>query len=240
MNIIRLDEIDSTNLYAKQHLSELGDMTVIVADRQTAGRGRFNRSWIDLGRDNIFATIVLKPSETFDEKYTNITQFLSVMMCKVFEQYGVSPSIKWPNDVLIDGKKIAGILSETVVQGQKFKGIMLGFGINLNAEKDALLNIKDKEATALNLEINSDYIDKEKFLNDLLNEFFGNYDLFLNDGFAIIKNDYLSRACFLNKEISVQVFNEQKSGYAKAINDSGELVIEKDNKELVLTMGDIL
>lgn len=235
----RLKEVNSTNLFAKENLSEIEDKTVIIADRQTSGRGRFNRTWIDLGDDNIFATIVLKPSNTFESTYTNLTQYLSVVICKTMEEYGVETSIKWPNDVLINGKKIAGILSETVVQGAKFKGMMLGFGINLNADKKSLSEIKDKDATALNLETTK-YIDKEEFLNKLLNRFFDKYDEFLKTGFAMIKDDYISRACFLNQDISVQIFNEKKCGYAKLINNSGELVIEKDNKELVLTMGDIL
>lgn len=236
----RLEQVNSTNLYAKENLSEIQDKTVIIADKQTAGRGRFNRSWIDLGNDNIFATIVLKPSEKFDNVYTNLTQYLSVIICNVMEEYGVEPFIKWPNDVLINGKKTAGILSETVMQGTKFKGIMLGFGINLNADTKSLTQITDKEATALNIETDSKHIDKEEFLNKLLNRFFDKYNEFLKTGFAIVKEEYINRACFLNKEISVQVLNDKKTGIAKKINDFGELVLEQKNKELVLTMGDIL
>ena len=240
MNIVRLEEIDSTNLYAKRNLSNLPDKTVVSADCQTNGRGRFNRTWVDLGKDNIFATIVLKPSENFSLVYPNLTQYLSVTICKTLEEYGVAPSIKWPNDVLIDGKKIVGILSETVMQGAKFKGIVLGFGINLNASKENLSQIHDKEATALNIETSVMHVDKEEFLDKLLNRFFDKYDEFLEKGFAYIKDDYISRACFLNKNISIQIFNEKKSGFAKRVNNSGELVIENDNKELVLNMGDIL
>ena len=236
----RLKEVNSTNLYAKEHLSETVDKTVICADSQTAGRGRFNRSWVDLGCDNIFATIVLKPSEKFDSVYTNLTQYLSVVISQTLEEYGVEASIKWPNDVLVDGKKIAGILSETIMQGAKFKGIMIGFGINLNADLKSLSEIKDKEATALNIETLSKHVDKDEFLNKLLNRFFDGYDEFLKLGFAMIRDDYIGKACFLNKEISVQVLNEKKTGFAKQINDFGELVIENNDKELVLTMGDIL
>ncbi len=236
----RLEKVNSTNLFAKQNLSEIDDKTVISADRQTNGRGRFNRSWIDLGIDNVFATIVLKPSKNFKSVYTNLTQYLSVVISQTLEEYGVETSIKWPNDVLINGKKIAGILSETVMQGSTFKGIMLGFGINLNAEAISLAEIKDKEATALNLETLVNHVDKEDFLNKLLYRFFDKYEEFLKTGFVMISDYYISRACFLNKEISVQVLNEKKTGFAKKVNDLGELVIENENSELVLTMGDIL
>lgn len=240
MNIIRLEEVDSTNLYAKKNLINLPDKSIILADRQTSGRGRFDRSWIDLGNDNIFMSIILKPSDNFMHCYPNLTQYLSLVLCQTIEEYGLAPKIKWPNDVLIDGKKIAGILSETVMHGNTFNGLVLGVGINLNSDNESLTLIKDKEATALNLEISVDKIDKEEFLNNLLDKFFDNYDKFLANGFAEIKDEYLSRACFMNSSVSVQVFNKKQSGIAKAITDSGELVIEKDNKEIVLTMGDIL
>ena len=74
----------------------------------------------------------------------------------------------------------------------------------------------------------------------MVSEFFKTYEKFLETGFVMIKKDYLNKACFLDKDISVQVFNEKKSGKVKCVNDFGELVLEKDDKELVLTMGDIL
>lgn len=239
IDIIELDEVASTNLYAKANLSDLADRTVVCADKQTAGRGRFQRAWVDLGCGNIFMSIVLKPSSVFKPLYTNITQYLSVVLCQVMEEYGLTPEIKWPNDVQIKGKKIAGILSETVVQGQNFKGLILGAGINLNAKQEDLSLIKDKEVTALNLELGKN-IDKMEFLNKLLDKFFENYDNFLSKGFSLIEKDYISRTCFLGKEISVKGFDKTVSGFAKCINSAGELVLSQDDKEILVTMGDIL
>lgn len=240
MKIIELEEIDSTNNYAKMNITAFEDRTVIHSIRQTSGRGRLNRSWIDLGGRNLFMSIVLKPSNTFNEIYPNITQYLSVSLCKVLETYGLQPQIKWPNDVLINGKKIAGILSETVMEGSNLEGIVLGIGINLNSNEAALSSIPDKIATSLNLETGKD-IDLNVFLNELLTEFFAHYDEFLNSGFINIKDDYINRNCFLNKELNVQVFNNTKTGLAKSVNDKGELVLlSKDNNEIVLTIGDIL
>ena len=240
MEVITLDKVESTNSYGKMNIDNLADRTVVRAKVQTNGRGRLNRSWVDLGENNLFLSIILKPSDSFNEIYPNLTQYLSVVLCKVLEKYGVTPQIKWPNDVLIDGKKIAGILSETVFEGQKLKGIVLGVGVNLNANRKAVSSIPDKLATALNLELNKD-INADKFLEKLLEEFFANYDEFLAKGFSMIKDYYLDKNCFLNKEISVQVFNNKKTGLAKSINDNGELVLQpKEDKELILTIGDIL
>ena len=187
MEIIQLDTVNSTNSYAKLNIDTLHDRTVIHALHQTSGRGRLNRSWVDLGEDNLFMTIVLKPSDTFNEIYPNLTQYLSVCLCKVLEKYGLNPQIKWPNDVLINGKKIAGILSETVIQGSKFKGIILGIGVNLNAKQEDANAIPDRVVTSLNLELNKK-VDMQGFLQKLLEEFFANYDEFLAKGFIFIRN----------------------------------------------------
>ncbi len=240
MNIIQLEEVNSTNLYAKENLDSLEDKTVIIANSQTCGRGRFDRKWVDLGVGNLFMTIVLKPSNSFEEVYANLTQYLSVVLAKVLEEYGLSPKIKWPNDVMVNDGKISGILSETVMQGNNFKGLVLGIGVNLNADKDDLKQIKERVATALNIELEREYIDKKLFTEKLLIEFFKNYEEFLKNGFSMIKKYYVDRCNFLGKEISVKVFNDKKSGVAKEINDSGELVIEDGKNEFILTMGDIL
>lgn len=240
MEIIQLDTVNSTNSYAKLNIDTLQDKTVIHALHQTQGRGRLNRSWVDLGDDNLFMTIVLKPSDVFNEIYPNLTQYLSVCLCKVLEKYGLNPRIKWPNDVLINGKKIAGILSETVIQGSKFKGIVLGIGVNLNANQQDAEAIPDRVVTSLNLELNRK-VDMQKFMQNLLDEFFANYNKFLAEGFISIKDYYIEKNCFLNKEIKIQVFNKIKEGLAQCVNDSGELVLlDKENKEFVLMIGDIL
>lgn len=241
MEILRLEETESTNSYAKEHISAMADKTVVHALRQTCGRGRLNRKWVDLGENNLFFSIVLKPSDVFKSVYSNLTQYASVILCKVFENYGINPKVKWPNDVMVDGKrKICGILCETVVEKGSLKGIILGIGVNLNAAQNDVENIPDRVVTALNLEIGKP-VNADAFLNEFLDNFFENYDKFLSEGFEFIMNDYLNRNCFLEKDLKVQVLNEIKSGYAKNINNKGELILQTDNnKELILNIGDIL
>ncbi len=241
MRIIELDKTESTNSFAKADIDLFEDKTVITAKSQTSGRGRLTRSWVDLGEGNLFMSIVLKPSDVFNEIYSNLTQYLSVSLCKVLETYGLKPQIKWPNDVLTGGKKIAGILSESVMlPGGKLKGIILGIGVNLNANQADIDAIPDKIATALNIETGKE-IDLKEFTTNLLDEFFAHYDEFLANGFEFIKEDYINRNCFLNKELNVQVFNRIESGLAKDVDDNGGLVLlTKDDKQTVLTIGDIL
>lgn len=239
MQVISLDTIDSTNLYAKSNIENLADGTVIHALRQSSGRGRFTRKWVDLGDGNLFLSFILKPDVNFSNSFPNLTQYLSVVLSKVLETYGVEPQIKWPNDVLIDGKKIAGILCEVVNEGGKFKGLVLGLGVNLNAFDCDLELVPDKVITALNLEI-SNTVDVYTFRNKLMAAFSEDYEKFLTEGFEFIKDYYISKLLVLDKNISVQVFDEVKSGFVRGVTDSGALILEQNDKEVVLTIGDIL
>lgn len=237
---IILEEVDSTNSYAKKNIGKISDRTAVIAKCQTSGRGRLNRSWVDLGDGNLFLSIVLKPSNSYHDIYSNLTQYLSVVLCKVLEEYGLQPQIKWPNDVLINNKKIAGILAETVMNANCLKGVILGIGVNLNSNQEDINNIPNKIATALNIEINK-HVNIEEFTDKLLDKFFENYDEFINTGFSNIKDDYIKRNCFLNNEIKVQVFNRTEEGLAQEINNKGELILKnKNNQNVTLMIGDIL
>ncbi len=238
MELIFLEEVGSTNAYVKQHMSELSDGTVVYTSHQTDGRGRLNRKWIDTGNENIYMTFCLKPSCDFMEVYSNLTQYLSVVLCKTLEKYGIEPKIKWPNDVLVNGKKIAGILSETSMQGTMFKGIALGIGVNLNTPK-TLLDAIDKPATSLSVELKKE-INRDEFLNSLVDEFFSGYDLFLKTGFSMIRDFYLNHASFLNTNINVNVLGNIESGCAVDITQEGALILEKNNIRNTLLIGDIL
>ena len=239
MDLLYLEEVESTNKYAKDNISNLADKTVIYTSNQTAGRGRLQRKWNYLGKDNIYASIVLKPSCEMKEVYSNLTQYLCVVLSETFEEYGVKPTIKWPNDIQIKGKKISGILAEGVNGKNGLEGLVLGFGVNLNCE-EKLLNEINQPATSLNLEIGME-IDKEKFLKTLLDKFCLRYDKFIEEGFLLIKKDYIKKAGFLDKEVTVRVFDKTVDGIAKDITDNGALkLVDKDGNEHVLLIGDIL
>jgi len=246
MNLFYLEEIESTNQYAKENIDKFQDKTVIYTYNQTNGRGRLNRKWSYTGADNIYASIILKPSEEMKEVYSNLTQYLCVVLAETFEEYGVSACIKWPNDIKINDKKISGILAEGVgvniggnCPSYQLKGIVLGFGINLNTKIEILSKI-NQPATSLNIETGRE-IDKKIFLKKLLDKFCLRYDNFIEEGFPLIRKDYIRRANFLNKEVTVKVFDKEISGIAKDITENGALkLIDKDNNEHVLLIGDIL
>lgn len=239
MNIISFETLDSTNTYSKKNIETLADKTVVSADIQTNGYGRFNRSWVDLGSENIYMTFVLKPSDKISEVHANLTQYLSVILCKQFEEMGLFPQIKWPNDVLLNGKKVCGILAETVIKGNILKGIVLGIGVNLNASSENL-NAIDRPATSVNIELRGK-IDKQEFMQELVENFFSQYEEFLANGFVFIKKDYEKRASFLGQNLKIGVFKTIKEGLCKGVDDNGNLILlMPDGKIEKINMGEII
>lgn len=237
--IIHFKTIDSTNTYGLSNFENLQDKTVIIADEQTKGRGRFDRIWVSENYDNIYLSFILKPEH---KKYiTNLTQYLSVVTAKTIETYGITAHIKYPNDVLVNDKKICGILCEGSLKKNVLQGIVLGIGINLNMPKEIIDSI-DRPATSLNLIIGKT-IKKEDFLNYLLNEFFKNYEKAVESGFSYFKEDYLKRTHFLGKTVWIQ----QRDGAPKEevtalkIDDNGNLVVKTlENREKIVYSGDVL
>lgn len=241
MELLYLETVDSTNKYAKEYIKELSDKTVVYTYNQTSGRGRLERKWNYMGKDNIYASIVLKPSSQMKEVYSNLTQLLCIVLAEVMEEYNpiYPPKIKWPNDIRVNGKKISGILAEGVNNGKHFDGLVLGFGVNLNVKKEILDKI-DQPATSLNIETGK-VIDKDDFLKKVLERFCLLYNSFIEEGFLLIREDYKKRAEFLNKEVAVKVFDKTYEGKAVDVTKNGALkLVDKNNQEQILYIGDIL
>ena len=180
MKLIEFEELFSTNAYAKDNFNILNNFDVISANLQTAGHGQFKRVWYSTNKNGgkCYITIVLKPDKT--EHIGKLTQFASKMVAKTLAQYNLKPMFKYPNDVLIDGKKIAGILAESTFQGSELKGIALGIGVNLNLEEYDLKNI-DQSATSIFLETGKQ-VNKLEFITCLLDNFYVCYDELINHG----------------------------------------------------------
>jgi len=237
--VIEFPELDSTNRHACARLRELADGDVIQARIQTAGRGRWERKWFSDVPGNLCLSLVLKPaSPPATLPLASLSQLLSVSACRVLTTHGVQPTLKWPNDIQIAGRKIAGILAETVVQGCEFLGLVLGIGVNLNLTADQLAVI-DQPATALNLHTEH-AVNVNDFRDALLGEFFARYDRFLATGFPLIRREYRQRCAFLGREIEVRSPQGSVRGVARDISNSGELeLLSADGQLHRLALGEI-
>lgn len=243
MDVIFYEKMDSTNTYSKKNMDFLQDRSLVSTNLQTDGHGRFERKWVDLGAENIYMSFVLKPSDKILPVHANLTQYLSVVLCKQLYSMGLSPQIKWPNDVLLNGKKVCGILAESVIKGGLLKGIALGIGVNLNASAESLGKI-DRPATSVNIELGQS-VNKLEFRQKLADMFFADYDEFLSTGFEFIRSDY-ERLSFLQKqndghEIKVAVFNRIKQGLFEGFDDNGNLLLlNTEGKVKTINMGEIV
>ena len=237
--IIKFEKIDSTNKYALNNIDTIEADTVVMAETQDAGRGRFSRRWISDKKGNCYISFVLKPDLLYRKNFPNLTQYLSVVLCRELKKYGLNPNIKWPNDVQVNGKKIAGILSEVAFSGNDFKGIVLGIGVNLNLKESDLTKI-DIPATSLNLELKTP-VNSDKFIEDFVKSFFENYNNTLQNGFSVIRAEYVSCCNFIGKEITIKNPEPTTLGTAIGIANDGALeIITPTGETQRIISGDVI
>jgi len=229
--LIEFAELDSTNCYACANLGRLAHGDVIQALVQTAGRGRWQRPWVSHVPGNLCLSFVLKPAGNPARlPLASLSQLLAVCVCRVLDTYGVKATLKWPNDIQVDGRKIAGILAETAVQGSEFLGLVLGIGVNLNLNDATLVTI-DQPATSLNLVLGR-AVAVTPFRDSLAGEFMNSYRALLETGFPLIRGEYLGRCAFIGSEVEVRHAQETLRGCARDVNAEGELVLLREDGEL--------
>ncbi|MBK3332250.1 biotin--[acetyl-CoA-carboxylase] ligase [Persephonella atlantica] len=230
-NYLFFTEIDSTNLYAKRN--ELSDGTVIVAEYQTTGKGRRGRRWISNQKKGLYFTIVLKENIPVNE----ITVFslifpLSVKRAveKLLKIDGLK--IKWPNDIYINGKKCAGFLIETELEGNEVGRLIAGIGINVNQTEEELKTI-DIPATSLYVETGC-VVDRKSLLASILNEIENSINAF--DKKSVLNEVEQS---LLWKGENVIVIDENIEGLLVGLTDTGGIKILTDNGILETFVGDL-
>jgi len=238
--IVLLHEIDSTNDYAKK-LAEYGaeEGTVVVAEEQILGRGRAQRKWVS-PKGGLYFSIILRPNVKASEA-VKLMFVASLAVAKVLhEKYGLNVETKWPNDVLVDGKKICGILSEMNTISGKANYVVVGVGINanVNVEKDFPAELKPI-ATSLESLLGRKVSLEELFktLLQRLDEFYGQ---FLREDSALIVKEWKKYASFLGCQVKIVSGREELHGLALDVNDEGALVIRlEDGTETQVFVGDI-
>lgn len=235
INIIHFEKLNSTNAYALEHFEELNNGDVITTDIQLKGRGRFDRKWEGDFSDDIYMSVILKPKED-NFPYPNLTQYLSVVTNRVLNRdYNIKSNIKWPNDILFEGKKLAGILSEGKIINNKIAGVVLGIGINVNRENFENLPL----ATSLKI-ISGNSHDKQVLINKILEEFSKGYAEFASEGFLSIMKEYKMMCRFNNGMVKLSAsFNDGEYVF-ESINSDGTISVRDKNGQIhKIISGDI-
>lgn len=225
------ETIGSTNNWAKEngHLFDRLGITLITADEQTAGRGRFKREWVSPRQKNIYATFCFFVDRRRRD-LGNIAQVLSLSLAETLEFYQFNPTLRWPNDLLINGKKAAGILCETTMQGEELCFIA-GIGVNVNMSLSYIEEI-DRPATSLMVEQGKAF-DHIEILKRLERTFVRDLTLFLAKGFAPFLEAYREKMIMPRNQLLRFHDNlKQWEGYFHAINDDGSLSLRLPNGEI--------
>ncbi len=230
--IIYFQEIDSTNEYAKRIAMEEEEGTLIIADVQRKGHGRRSREWAS-PRGGIWMSVILKP-DVHPRHLIKIVFVGAVAVVEALEALGVEARIKWPNDILVNGKKICGILAEGKYSESKVDYIILGVGLNINVDKDAL----PPEATSLKeiLGVELPLMDVFKVLIGKLEHWYG---IFKRQEYDILFNRWRSRA-ILNRKVRILSEEGEFEGIAWDVDEDGALIVETpDGKMEKVIYGDV-
>lgn len=236
--IYYFEETDSTNNDARRLvLGDGGHGVLVVADKQTAGKGRRGRTWLSPSGTNIFMSIGLKPDLSPD-KASMLTLVMALAVCDaVREATGLDSQIKWPNDIVVNGKKICGMLTEMEAELDCIHSVVIGAGINVN-QKEFPEEIRET-ATSLYLESGNSMI-RAELIEKTMCYFEEYYEKFMEAGnLAPLQKAYNDR--LVNCDMKVRVLDPrgEYEGIAKGVDELGELLVERDGSITKVYAGEV-
>lgn len=232
-------KVNSTNDWAKQ-LAETGaaEGTVALAQIQTAAYGRQGRSWASPA-GGLWFSIILRPRNRANEA-AKLTFIASLAVAEVLrEQYDLKAEIKWPNDVLVNSRKICGVLAEMNTTNEKVNNVVLGVGINVNFKRNVLPKSLRTKATSVESELGRKIILQDLF-NALMKKMEDTYQEFLNEDPAHLLKQWKTFAGFLGKTIIVIESHETLRGTALDVDEDGALILAlEDGTKKRMYVGDV-
>ena len=237
--ILYFETVDSTNTQAKKvALQGVKDGTIIISEEQGGGRGRLSRSFFSPKYKGIWFSVILKP-KFFPQEAPKCTLMAATAITKAIEDVtGVKVGIKWPNDVLYEGKKLVGILTEMNAEMDCINYIIIGMGINVNIDKEEMPEEIQNIATSLS-QITGKKISRLKLLNKILYYLEHLYIICQEESFAPILDEWRKYSITLNQHIRVIGTNEVLEGIAVDIDDDGALLVNIDGQIKRVLAGDV-
>ena len=226
-DIYFFDSIGSTNAEALKS-DDAADLSLFLAGNQTAGRGRKGRSWQDI-KGGIYMTVLLKQDKISDG-ISSITLMAGLAVSRVISE----SRIKWPNDIILDGKKVAGILTESKILG---KSGIIAVGIGINANNTNFPQDLSEKATSIYL-FSGIKQDETEIVVRIYKEFLKLYKDF-EKGFSGILDEYREKCITLNREIKVEEAGKEYIMTARDIGENGELIAEENGKEKRIAFGEV-
>jgi BirA family biotin operon repressor/biotin-[acetyl-CoA-carboxylase] ligase len=216
-------EVDSTQHVARELArADAPEGTIVIAERQTAGRGRLGREWHSPAGLNLYCSIVLRPRLAPAAVPQIALVAGAAVAAAVAEEGGPRPGIKWPNDVLLGGRKVAGILTEMESEMERVHHAIVGIGVNLNAPAAAFPRALRTKATSL-LVATGRRVDRAAFTGRLLAAIEARYGRFLSSGFSSVRAEWESFSSLTGAEVRIAGPEGEIAGRVLGLDDDGAL-----------------
>ena len=227
-NILYFDSVRSTNLSAKKAAGEgAQDGTLVIAEDQTGGRGRLNRTWLSPKGVNLLFSMIFRPNLPPQKVFRlNMTASVSVVEA-VHELTSLRPSIKWPNDVFFGNRKLAGILTEFSVVGEALEHVVVGIGLNVNMDPGQYPEIRDV-ATSIRAELGHT-VSRLELLGKILSRMDVWYNKLIRGEDHELKAFWNSYSMVIGRQVEVRSEEQALCGRALTIDDEGALILEDDS-----------
>ncbi len=231
-DIFFLETVDSTNTYTQELIRKgAGGGSVIIADHQSKGKGRFGRSWFSPAGTGLWMSVILKGigNET-SANTVNYVCILSVVEA-INDLISIKSEIKWPNDILLNKKKICGVLSEMVSSENEKNLVIAGIGLNINQTLDDFPAELREIATSLRIISGSEYV-REEVIIKILKSLEKNYRLAIDEGTDFIFKKWLKQCTTVGKKVRVVTSERHFDGIAEAVKPDGRLVLRDEKNEI--------
>jgi BirA family transcriptional regulator, biotin operon repressor / biotin---[acetyl-CoA-carboxylase] ligase len=237
--IIYKEIVDSTNSYAfKLALDGAYEGTCVIADAQKAGRGRLNRVWFSPAGENLYLSVILKPHVHPSNIYP-ITFISSLAVYDTVETItGIRPTLKWPNDLLINGKKICGTLLELSTETDMVKFVVVGIGLDINMKEKEISEEIEQKATSLFIETKI-LFERACVCGILLSNLEKYYLILKHNGENEVCRIWEDRACIKGKYMEINQMGQIYKGISEGIDNKGALLINMDGETKKIIAGDV-
>lgn len=231
MKYIHLDEVDSTNSYLKQHRDGLPDGTMVTAGLQTAGRGRRGHDWL-ADRGMLPFSLLLKNPPHPD----TITLCAAVAVCEALEKLFPEENfgIKWPNDIILRGHKLCGILCESVCFGSSID-IVCGIGVNISQSADFFEKANIPHGGSIEMLTGRKVPDREALAEDISERLYN----FTRDGFDAVSDEYKAHCLTIGKRIRIIENGNEREAFAEGIAPNGFLICSDENGRFEVNSGEV-
>lgn len=231
-NIHYIESVDSTQKIAHQLANEnVSEGTVVIAEEQVSGKGRMDRKWHSPKYTGIWMSLILRPNIPLP-KAPQLTLLTAVSVAQAIEELtDLHPEIKWPNDILLHGKKITGILTELQAEADRINSVIVGIGINVNQQLEDFPSELHSIATSLSIE-KGEKVSRAALIRAIFKQFEKFYLLYLDEGFSPIKLLWESYAVSIGKVLRARTLTTVIEGKALGITDDGVLQIQDVNGKI--------